>query len=101
MDESKVKMRPLKPMPNFIFMSRWLQVPLYLGLIVAQAIYVYQFGVELKHLVEGLFFSSAKMTVVVRNVAACVADTKSLLHQRSSGRSRVARLASHYMARRA
>ncbi len=62
MDEQKQKMRPLKPLPNFIFMSRWLQVPLYLGLIVAQAIYVYQFGVELKHLVEGLFFSSVKMT---------------------------------------
>ncbi len=63
MDESKIKMRPLKPLPNFIFMSRWLQVPLYLGLIVAQAIYVYQFGVELKHLVEGLFFTrGAAMT---------------------------------------
>ncbi len=56
-------MRPLKPLPNFIFMSRWLQVPLYLGLIVAQVIYVYQFGVELVHLVDGTFFSQGnKMT---------------------------------------
>lgn len=32
---------------NFIFMSRWLQAPLYIGLIVGLIIYVYHFGVEL------------------------------------------------------
>ena len=57
MDEQKLKMRPLKPLPNFIFMSRWLQVPLYIGLIIAQVIYVYQFGVELTHLIDGTFFT--------------------------------------------
>jgi uncharacterized membrane protein YqhA len=31
-------MRPLKPLPNLILASRWLRLPLYLGLIVAQAI---------------------------------------------------------------
>ncbi|MEP7157432.1 MAG: TIGR00645 family protein [Betaproteobacteria bacterium] len=63
MSDRKVNSRPLKPLPNFIFMSRWLQVPLYVGLIVAQVIYVYQFGVELVHLVEGTFFSaSAKIS---------------------------------------
>ena len=35
----------------FIFWSRWLQAPLYLGLIVAQAVYVYKFMLELGHLV--------------------------------------------------
>ncbi len=39
-----------------IFFSRWLQAPLYLGLIVAQAIYVYKFFVELVHLVHGVFY---------------------------------------------
>jgi uncharacterized protein (TIGR00645 family) len=34
-----------------IFASRWLQAPLYGGLIIAQGIYVYQFFVELWHLV--------------------------------------------------
>lgn len=34
-----------------IFASRWLQAPLYVGLIVAQGVYVYQFFVELWHLV--------------------------------------------------
>jgi uncharacterized protein (TIGR00645 family) len=37
-----------------IFASRWLQAPLYLGLIVAQAIYVVVFMVELWHLAEGV-----------------------------------------------
>lgn len=36
----------------FIFASRWLQAPLYLGLIIAQAVYVVLFFVELWHLVE-------------------------------------------------
>ena len=35
-----------------IFASRWLQAPLYIGLILAQAVYVYQFFVELWHLLH-------------------------------------------------
>ncbi len=45
----------MNPLPALIFSSRWLQLPLYLGLIVAQAIYVWQFGVELVHLVDQVF----------------------------------------------
>lgn len=37
---------------GFIFLSRWLQAPLYFGLIVAQGVYVYHFMVELGHLLE-------------------------------------------------
>ena len=37
---------------SLIFLSRWLQAPLYLGLIVAQAIYVYRFMIELWHLMK-------------------------------------------------
>ena len=44
----------LRVLPNFIFMSRWLQAPLYLGLIVAQGVYVYRFMVELWHLVSSV-----------------------------------------------
>ncbi|UJP38707.1 TIGR00645 family protein [Cellulomonas palmilytica] len=40
---------------TLIFASRWLQLPLYLGLIVAQAFYVWQFMQELWHLGVGLF----------------------------------------------
>ena len=39
-------------MSNILFGSRWLQLPLYLGLIVAQAVYVFFFLVELIHLVQ-------------------------------------------------
>ncbi len=41
-----------KPMTSILFGSRWLQLPLYLGLIVAQCVYVFHFMVELTHLVE-------------------------------------------------
>ena len=40
---------------SLIFFSRWLQVPLYLGLIVAQAIYVWQFMLELAHIFDEVF----------------------------------------------
>ena len=41
----------LGPLPTLIFSSRWLQLPLYLGLIVAQGVYVLLFLKELWHLV--------------------------------------------------
>jgi uncharacterized protein (TIGR00645 family) len=43
---------PLSPLPALIFSSRWLQLPLYLGLIVAQGVYVVLFGKELWHLIH-------------------------------------------------
>jgi uncharacterized protein (TIGR00645 family) len=43
----------LAPLPRFIFFSRWLQLPLYLGLIVAQGVYVVLFIKELLHLIAG------------------------------------------------
>src|SRR3984885_2263588 len=44
--------RSTRVLPQIIFGSRWLQAPLYLGLIVAQGVYVYLFLKELWHLVE-------------------------------------------------
>ena len=41
----------LTPLNNLIFASRWLQLPLYLGLILAQCVYVFHFWVELKDLI--------------------------------------------------
>jgi uncharacterized protein (TIGR00645 family) len=41
----------LRPLPLLIFSSRWLQLPLYVGLIVAQCVYVVLFVKELQHLV--------------------------------------------------
>src|ERR1043165_3621720 len=49
------QVRKLSPLNNLIFASRWLQLPLYLGLILAQCVYVFHFWVELVHLVEAAF----------------------------------------------
>jgi len=43
----------LQALGSFIFFSRWLQAPLYIGLVVAQGVYVYRFFEELIHLVRG------------------------------------------------
>lgn len=40
----------LQTIPALIFFSRWLQLPLYVGLIIAQAIYVFLFAKEVVHL---------------------------------------------------
>lgn len=45
---------------KIIVASQWLQAPLYFGLIVAQGVYVYQFCVELYHLICGLGGSKAQ-----------------------------------------
>ena len=42
----------LKWMARTVFASRWLQAPLYFGLIIAQTVYVYHFAMELMHLVQ-------------------------------------------------
>jgi uncharacterized protein (TIGR00645 family) len=49
---------------SFIFLSRWLQAPLYLGLIVAQAVYVYRFLIELWHLIGYAMFGHAPPATV-------------------------------------
>lgn len=60
--------RPLRPLPNLIFMSRWLQLPLYLGLILAQAVYVFQFWTELVHLVEAALGNQDALAMLVKSI---------------------------------
>ncbi len=59
--------RGLRPLPQLIFGSRWLQLPLYVGLIVAQGVYVFLFLKELYHLVQhaGDFSEQQIMLVVL------------------------------------
>ena len=58
--------RRLRPLPQLIFSSRWLQLPLYLGLIVAQGVYVVLFLKELWHLVHGAMkFTEQEIMLVV------------------------------------
>ena len=58
----------LRPLPNLIFMSRWLQLPLYLGLIAAQCVYVYHFWVELVHLVEAAFGNQEALAKLITSI---------------------------------
>jgi uncharacterized protein (TIGR00645 family) len=56
----------MRPLPALIFASRWLQVPLYVGLIAAQVVYVVLFVEELWHLVEMLWNPDALAATVQR-----------------------------------
>jgi uncharacterized protein (TIGR00645 family) len=58
-------MRPLKPLPNLIFASRWLQLPLYLGLIIAQGVYVWLFWQELYYLLLAAFGNANALSHVI------------------------------------
>ena len=56
----------LRPLPQLIFGSRWLQLPLYLGLIVAQGVYVVLFLKELWHLItHATSFTEQQIMLVV------------------------------------
>ncbi|BDD91063.1 TIGR00645 family protein [Pandoraea sp. XJJ-1] len=57
---------PMRPLPRIIFFSRWLQLPLYLGLIAAQGVYVYKFLAELWHLIShATTFDETQIMLVV------------------------------------
>jgi uncharacterized protein (TIGR00645 family) len=58
----------MRPLPALIFSSRWLQLPLYLGLIAAQAVYVFHFWVELVHLLEAAFGSQAALQQLITSI---------------------------------
>ena len=63
---SDARRASLRPLPALIFASRWLQLPLYLGLIVAQGVYVFLFLTELWHLVsEATHFDEQQIMLVV------------------------------------
>lgn len=55
-------------LPTLIFGSRWLQLPLYLGLILAQGVYVFQFWTELVHLIEAAFGNKEALDLLVASV---------------------------------
>jgi uncharacterized protein (TIGR00645 family) len=58
----------MRTLPAIIFASRWLQLPLYLGLIVAQAVYVVNFLVELWHLVMAAFGSHEALDALIKGI---------------------------------
>jgi uncharacterized protein (TIGR00645 family) len=60
----------MRPLPGLIFASRWLQLPLYLGLIVAQGVYVWLFWQELYYLLLAAFGSASALDHVLDAVSA-------------------------------
>jgi uncharacterized protein (TIGR00645 family) len=56
---------PMPPLPALIFSARWLQLPLYLGLIVAQGVYVILFVKELWHLLHDSFTLSEQAIMLI------------------------------------
>jgi uncharacterized protein (TIGR00645 family) len=60
--------KPLSPLAQVIFASRWLQLPFYLGLIIAQGIYVGHFFLELYHLVMAALGSQPDVEALVKSI---------------------------------
>ena len=46
-----IPLKRIHPIAHFLFLTRWLQLPLYLGLVLAQCVYVFHFWVELSDLI--------------------------------------------------
>jgi uncharacterized protein (TIGR00645 family) len=78
MSDPKPKLRPL---PAFIFMTRWLQLPLYLGLILAQCVYVFHFWVELKDLIGAVMGNETSLQHIFQAVAVPNGVTPSKLNE--------------------
>ena len=71
MHDSQPSSSPRKrsALASFMFASRWLQLPLYLGLILAQCVYVFHFWVELKDLVLAAMGNEAALEHIFQAVA--------------------------------
>ena len=65
---NKIEAKRLGTLASLIFATRWLQLPLYLGLIVAQCVYVFHFWVELVHLVEAVFGNKEALAQLVSSI---------------------------------
>ncbi len=63
---------PLARLGYFMFFSRWIQMPLYLGLIVAQAVYVWRFMGDLTHLIALGFSDGVPETMIMLVVLGLV-----------------------------
>jgi uncharacterized protein (TIGR00645 family) len=60
-NQDTTSVKALSPIATLIFFTRWLQLPLYLGLILAQGVYVYHFWVELVDLVGAAMGNQAAL----------------------------------------
>ena len=60
----------LGPLSRLIFASRWLQLPLYVGLILAQGVYVFHFWVELVHLIEAAMGDPGALALLIGSIGS-------------------------------
>ena len=58
----------MRALPRLLFATRWVQLPLYLGLVLAQVIYVYQFWLELVHLIEAVMGHPEALNALVTGI---------------------------------
>lgn len=73
--------RTISPLSKFIFATRWLQLPLYLGLIVTQCVYVYHFWVELTDLVGAVLGNATSLEHIIAAVTVPNAPAPTKLNE--------------------
>ncbi len=59
---------------RFLFLTRWLQLPLYLGLVLAQCVYVFHFWVELTDLIGAVMGNKNALEHILDTVTIKGAD---------------------------
>ena len=65
----KNKSSKIPIMAHFLFLTRWLQLPLYLGLVLAQCVYVFHFWVELSDLIGAVMGNQNSLQHILDVVA--------------------------------
>ncbi|MFZ6812932.1 TIGR00645 family protein [Undibacterium sp. Rencai35W] len=78
---SKNSPHKLSPLAGVIFFSRWLQLPLYLGLILAQAVYVFHFWVELSDLIGAAMGNESALKHILDAVTVANAPRPTRLNE--------------------
>jgi uncharacterized protein (TIGR00645 family) len=73
--------RHMTPLNRIMFASRWLQFPLYLGLILAQCVYVFHFWVELKDLIGAAFGNAESLKHILDAVTVPGAERPTRLNE--------------------
>ena len=66
--------RRIHPIARFLFLTRWLQLPLYLGLVLAQCVYVFHFWVELSDLIGAVMGNKNALEHILDTVTIKGAD---------------------------
>lgn len=66
--------RRISSIAYFLFLTRWLQLPLYFGLVLAQCVYVFHFWVELSDLIGAVLGNQSALQHILDTVTIKGAD---------------------------